>query len=63
MSLGDDMRAMQRHKDNGTLAEFVAGTLTLEECQVPPEPMPHDRSVTMDAGTTPVITWLAARGD
>jgi hypothetical protein len=62
MSLGDDMRAMQWHQDNGTLREFVAGTLTLAEMN-PPEPMPHDRSATMDAGTTPLITWLHARGD
>jgi hypothetical protein len=63
MSLGDDNRAMQYHKDNGTLREFMLGTLTLEQCQGPPEPMPLDRSATMDAGTTPLITWLAARGD
>ena len=60
MSLGDDVRAMQQHKDNGTLAEFMAGTgLRLNA----PDPWPHDRSATMDAGKTPLITWLSARGD
>jgi len=62
MSLGDDVRAMQQHKDNGTLREFMAGTMTLAEMN-PPDPWPHDRSATMDAGKTPLITWLSARGE
>ena len=59
MSLGDDMRAMQWHKDNGTLAEFMAGTLTLAQMSTAtPEPSPREQAHDASKGTP--IWWREA---
>ena len=53
MSLRDDIEAMYLHKDNGTLAEYMAGTAPL----LPPHDEPHptlekarDKAASIHAG-------------
>lgn len=48
MSLREDIEAMERHKQNGTLREYLRGTAD----PLPPEPWPADKSATAHPDTT-----------
>lgn len=56
MSLSDDLAAMQRHQDNGTLREWFNGTAPA----LPPEPWPADPSTSEGL---PTRLWIFLRGD
>lgn len=57
MGMRDDLEAMERHAENGTLAEYMAGTA---------KPLPANERLPVDRSAQPTKNgyhWISRRGD